>query len=368
VSPARRLLVVSELPPPYGGLSVHTERLCATARRRGWDVTVVSPPHYRGAPDERFRALRVLAVQLRHLARVFSTPADVVHDHVSTYAIGAGASRTALALQVALLLVLRARRAPWILSCGNGLLPGFLERTSPRLRALYRALYGGVCAGIAKNEPILRAFADLGIAQRRVIGTFLDPVAPATGRPLAPAIEAFLAAHPRAVVTAGFRFEPLYHVDAVVRAVGALRAAGDAKIGLVVLATEAEDEVGKPAYDAALRETGLEPHVLLLRDVDHALEVIARGSVFVRATDFDGDANTVKEAMMVGVPVLATDLPNRPPGIELIPRGLDGLAERIAALLDRPDAAALARNRAFVREDIARNADAIFGLYEEALR
>ena len=98
-------------------------------------------------------------------------------------------------------------------------------------------------------------------------------------------------------------------------------------------------------------------------------DVLARTQLLVRATDFDGDANTVKEAMMLGVPVLATDLPNRPPGIDLVARdALGTLGPRIAALLDAPDPAALARNRAFVREDIERNAAAIFGLYAEVRR
>jgi glycosyltransferase involved in cell wall biosynthesis len=369
---AGRLLLVSELPPPYGGLSVHTERLCAEARRRGWEVTVATPPPHTEPRRARFRRLQLFAVQARFLARVATTPCDVLHDHVSTYSIGA-AGGIAFALHVALVAILRLRRVPWILTCGNGLLPGLLERTPPWRRAVHRWLYAGVRAGIAKNEPILRAFDALGIGGRsRVVGTFLPPVAQPAGRPLAAPIESFLAAHPRCVVTAGFRFEPLYHLEAVVRGVAAARAAAPAgapEIGLVVLASRAEDAAGKAAYDAALSETGIAAHVLLLRDADDALEVIARTRLLVRATDFDGDANTVKEAMMLGVPVLATDLPNRPPGIELVARdALATLGPRIAALLEAPDPAALARNRDFVRDDIARNAGAIFGLYAEVRR
>lgn len=369
---AKRLLIVSQLPPPYGGLSVHTERLCAAARQRGWRVAVLSPPPYALAPDAHFRRLRILAAQLRYLARAALTPCDVVHDHISTYSIGAP-GRGALVLQVALLLALRARRSPWVLSCGNGLVPALLSSASPRIRRLYRWLYAGVQVAIAKSEPILSAFEELGLGDRsRLVGTFLEPVKPPSTRPLDPTVEAFLAAHPRCVVSAGFRFEPLYHLDAVVRGVAAARAGaapGSPAIGLVVLASRAEDAAGKAAYDAALDGTGLAPHVLLLRDVDDALDVIARARLFVRATDCDGDANTVKEAMMLGVPVLATDLPNRPPGIELVARdALDALGGRIAALLERPDAAALDRNRSFVREDIERNASAIFGIYEEVLR
>jgi glycosyltransferase involved in cell wall biosynthesis len=360
---------VSMLPPPYGGLTVHTQRLVAAARRRGWRVAVVSPP---GAPAGPIRRLRGLAQQLGYLARVLLTPCDVVHDHISTYSIGPG-SRATPVFHAALLLVLRARRVPWILSCGNGLLPGLLASSSSRQRALYRYLYAGTRAAIAKNAPILAAFDELGIGDRsRVIGTFLEPVLPACAPSLAPAVASFLAMHPRCVVTAGFRFEPLYHLEAVVRAVARVRATtepGAAPVGLVVLASVDEDPTGKSAFDDALRETGLGPHVLVLRDVDDALEVMSRARVFVRATDCEGDANTVKEAMLVGVPVLATDLPGRPPGLELIPLdALDRLGERLLTLLEKPDPEAIERNRVFVREDITRNTAALFDLYEEVLR
>jgi glycosyltransferase involved in cell wall biosynthesis len=110
-------------------------------------------------------------------------------------------------------------------------------------------------------------------------------------------------------------------------------------------------------------------HVLVLRDVDCALDVMARAAVLVRASDFDGDANTVKEAMLLGVPVLATDLPGRPPGLELVARGdFRALGEKLRRMLESPDPDCTERNRAFARADIERNEAAIFGLYEEALR
>jgi glycosyltransferase involved in cell wall biosynthesis len=368
----RRLLLVSHLPPPYGGLAVHTQRLQAEATRRGWHVSVPLRPREPEPPPGFLRRTRLLVAELGYLGRVLVTPADVIHDHLSTYAIGVR-SPAALALQIALLVVLRMKRRPWIVSCGNGLVPGALARTGPRLRRLYRWLYASVRAGIAKNDPILDVFRELGLGDRsRVVGTFLDPGRSGTSRPLGREIEAFLAAHPQCVVTAGFRFEPLYHLEAVVRAVAAVRAArpgGSPELGLVVLGSHAEDPIGKADYDAALRETGLAPHVLLLRDVDDALTVIARGSVFVRATDVDGDANTVKEAMMVGTPVLATDLPNRPPGIERFALSeLHTLGARLRPLLEERDPIRIERNRAFVSEDIARNTAAIFALYDEALR
>lgn len=366
----RRLLLLTRLPPPYGGLTVHSERLAAAAARRGWRVTVMTPPAPPDPAPRPFRRVRLAARQLAWLARLRSASCDVLHDHISTYAIGARDPQ-AIALQLGLLAALRLNGAPWILSCGNGLLPGLLSATSPRLRSVYCRLYTGVRAAIAKNQPILEAFAELGLADRsRVVGTFLEPRAPSPTAPLAPEVESFLRAHPACVATAGFRFEPLYHVDAVVRAAAAvrrLRPPDAPQVGVVVFGSHHEDPEGKAALDAAVAETGMEPHVLVLRDVDDALQVMARAAVLVRASDFDGDANTVKEAMLVGVPVLATDLPGRPPGVGLVAKGdFRALGEKLRHTLESPDADRIERNRAFVRSDIERNEAAIFALYEEA--
>jgi hypothetical protein len=135
----------------------------------------------------------------------------------------------------------------------------------------------------------------------------------------------------------------------------------------VLLASRQEDPAGKGRLDAAVRDTGMEPHVLVLRDVDYALDVVARGAVFVRATDVDGDANTVKEAMLLGVPVLATDLPGRPPGIHTIPRDdLGQLPARLRDLIDGADPDRARRNEAWVRGDVERNIEALLGAYREA--
>ena len=78
-------MLLTELPPPYGGLSVHSERLRATLERHGWDVQVVISPPRLPPGAGRFRALIGLGF---YFARILRTPCTLVHDHVSTYSIG----------------------------------------------------------------------------------------------------------------------------------------------------------------------------------------------------------------------------------------------------------------------------------------
>lgn len=370
---AQRLLLLSQLPPPYGGLAVHTERLRSLFEREGWRVDVLTPPGAWSIPPGPLRRLRALGAQVRFLARLLCRRCTVLHDHVSTYPLGDRGLRAVLP-HAAMLLALRLGASPWVVSCGNGRLPSRLADMPPRLRQIYRWLYRGATFAIAKNERILEAFQALGFGGRvQVIGTFLEPLRAGASRPLPPEVEAYFAAHPLCVLTAGFRFEPVYHLDAVVRAVAHLRREGPSRglperAGLVVLASRVEEPVGKAAFDAALAETGLAEDVLVLRDVDHALEVMSRASVCVRATDYDGDANTVKEAMLLGVPVLATDVPGRPPGITRIGVGeLGELGSRLVELLLTFDTSRREAARAYVLGDIERNADAIRAVYQRAM-
>jgi glycogen synthase len=61
--------------------------------------------------------------------------------------------------------------------------------------------------------------------------------------------------------------------------------------------------------------------VLLAGDVPHAvaLELIGRASAFLRTTKYDGDALSVREALTLGVPAIATTTRLRPPGTVPIP-------------------------------------------------
>jgi len=369
-SEGRSVLVLSEFPPPFGGLTVHSERLCETLAQRGWTVRRLSPPSPPGPGVRRLRRVRILRDQLRFIGRLFFTSHDLLHDHISTYWVGA-AGTSGLIWTLPRLLALRWNRTPWVVTCGNGLLPAQLAKRPGWLRTIFRRLYAGAAWGIAKNEPIRAAFCELGLDERAsVVGTFLQPLVPSAAPPLPNDVERFLSAHPLCVMTATFRFEPLYHLHDVVRAVGWVRSHArenglGGQVGLLAFASMAEDPEGAATFRAALEQAGIAEHVLVLRDVDNALQVMERAALFVRATDFDGDSNSVKEAMMLGVRVLATDLPGRPPGVDLIDRSdLAELGPRVLQLLQTVDPDRLEANRAFIARDIQRNADDIVAVYE----
>ena len=75
-------------------------------------------------------------------------------------------------------------------------------------------------------------------------------------------------------------------------------------------------------------------NIFLVIDIAHSilLHLIARADVLLRLTQYDGDAISVREALFLNTPVIATDTGMRPDGVRLVSRGLDAaeLMERIA--------------------------------------
>jgi glycosyltransferase involved in cell wall biosynthesis len=180
-------------------------------------------------------------------------------------------------------------------------------------------------------------------------------------------LERFLDTHSPRLVTIGL-LEPEYDLPLQIQALGDLLAAHP-RAGLVI--------VGSGSLEASLRDrlrrTPWRDHVLLYGDLDHdkTLAVLGRGDVFLRTTKYDGDALSVREALALGVPVVATRTALRPAGVRLVDVGdCRGVADAIRQCLaergttpasgpfePRPD------ERAMPPDNIA----ALVRLYDEAL-
>ncbi|MCU1277674.1 MAG: group 1 glycosyl transferase, partial [bacterium] len=79
----------------------------------------------------------------------------------------------------------------------------------------------------------------------------------------------------------------------------------------------------EPALAAAARARGLDGSVHHLGELERrrALAVVATADLFVRPTLADGDAISVREAIALGRPVIASAVGTRPPEAALFPAG-----------------------------------------------
>jgi glycosyltransferase involved in cell wall biosynthesis len=124
---------------------------------------------------------------------------------------------------------------------------------------------------------------------------------------------------------------------------------------------------GKDSSQAGLEATiaahGLENHVLVTGGIPDFMALLARADVFVRPTLVDGDSMSVREALSVGTPTVASDTVHRPPGVSCYRTGeVDDLVvkldEALAASRGDPETA---------RKESEANLAALLDIYRDVV-
>ncbi len=105
-------------------------------------------------------------------------------------------------------------------------------------------------------------------------------------------------------------------------------------------------------------------HILLAGDTDRdvVLHLIGMADLMLRTTMFDGDAISVREALFLGTPVVATDNGMRPEGLKLIPmQDIDALEKAIKQEFEQKETLLPST------EDGSKNVRDVIELYEDVL-
>jgi glycosyltransferase involved in cell wall biosynthesis len=126
-------------------------------------------------------------------------------------------------------------------------------------------------------------------------------------------------------------FRPEYGFELLVQAMQRLRKSYP-NIGCLVMGA-GEDHAQAMAL---VERSGLNDTIYLAGDVEHdlCLALMSRSAAFIRPTYIDGDSISVREAISLGVPVVASDVGQRPEGVVLFKAGdVDGLVEQLTTVL-----------------------------------
>jgi glycosyltransferase involved in cell wall biosynthesis len=171
---------------------------------------------------------------------------------------------------------------------------------------------------IGVNEEIIGFLQKMRVRpeQARLISPYAFLSGSDPERALPPALSEFFAAHDPVLTSVGL-LEPEYDLPLQIAALTPLREKFP-RAGLLL--------IGSGSLEASLREriaaSPSGPDILLAGDVPHAVTMaaMARSRVMLRTTLYDGDALSVREALQLGTPVIASDNGMRPEGVRLIPK------------------------------------------------
>jgi glycosyltransferase involved in cell wall biosynthesis len=335
-------------PPPEGGVQTNLVAIRRFLLSREIPCAVINLTRYRREdrdeiyyPKNPFEALKLLA-RLR---------CDIIHLH-----IGGDLSMRLMMLALVCNLI-PSRKTVLTFHSGGYPLSNAGKMANPlTFRGFVLRRFDRV---IGVNQELKDLFQRFGVAEERIRLILPHAISPdLIEKSLPERLSRFFQAHDPTLLTVS-GLEPEYDLPLQINLLAQVRErfpdAGLAIIGSGSLEAELRDLIqSKPYAD----------HVLLCGDVPHpgALRAIAESDLFLRTTLYDGDSISVREALFIGTPVIATDNGMRPDGAHLIPcsdpdallRAIEHVLTQFAPESPRGDAG-------------ERNIEEVFELYKELL-
>lgn len=304
-----RVLLVGDYPPPYGGIAVHVRHLSRTLPRHGITCRVLNIGQSRRVSSSEYESAPRAGDFLRTLIR-YARAGYLLHLFTN------GENPKSWMLTLVVGLAGRIWRTPAVVTITSGGAPAYLAGARSWLRSMARLALALPAAVVCRTDAIADAVRPWRAADVRVMPAFsLTRLRPAERPP--ESVTAFAAVHrPLLVSVAILSWE--YDVPTLLQAFRDLRKQHPAA-GLVI--------VGAGQDEARIRELiglwRLGDAVLLAgwMAYEECLATIRMADVFVRTTLYDGDASSVREALALGVPVVASRTDFRPAGPTLFTPG-----------------------------------------------
>jgi len=301
-----KILQIGNFPPPMCGWSIHTELLHRALRARGVASRVldIGPSRQIVGRDcePTFGALDYLW-KLFHYRRLGYT----FHAHVN------GDSWKGYVLALMAVLIGRMSGRPALLTFHAGPVQQRFPRQQGFWFRAFQLLFRSSGQIICNHEPVRALIMAYGVPAERVhaIPAFSIQYGEGPQAVLPSHLERFAETHSPLVFSYTL-FRPEFTVELLIEAVRELRSDFPA-LGLLIVGPKETP----PEVTAALTAAGIGPHVVVAGNLPHDefLAAMRRADVVVRTHLRDGVCSSVLEALMLGIPVVASEDGIRPPSV-----------------------------------------------------
>ncbi|MEN4478575.1 glycosyltransferase [Mycolicibacterium cosmeticum] len=319
--------LVGPFPPPYGGMAVYFSALEAGLRQDGM-VPLRIPVPYAEVGGRR-RDLRRILVFARAALTVLRVRPDVVHCVTG--------SQPNLLGNLLPLVAARITGRPGVLSIAGGEFATAVTGYRGARRLLVRFILTRPQLALACTPEIAEALAAIGVQQSHMVTMSnalplrLDPRADQE----LPAEVADFADNHAPLLASISGWYGLYGSQDLIEAVRRLRPSNP-NLGLVLMVKGGGDAGFRAGLLDVLARDELRDAVVVREDECAVFPILRRADAFVRTPHHEGDAISVREAMAVGTPVVASDVGFRPRGVVCYRAAdVDDLAARLGDTIDR---------------------------------
>ena len=305
------ILQLGPYPPPEGGISRNMLAIRDEVLARGHKCSIIATTRSsRVVEDENVYHPRSVFALLR---LVSSLKFDVLHLH-----IGGNVSRRVLALAFVCSFFGRNKS---VLSLHSGAYPFTNEAQKASPNSIRGRIFRRFSRIIAVNEAIADVFRRYGVPVDRI--KVISPYSlrlPDEDVTVPKELADFCKQHSPLLISVGGLekdYDPLFQIDAMKDALAEFP-----NTGLMIVG----DGSMRSDVEAAVAARGYAENILLAGNIEHVvtLHLINDADILLRTTLFDGDAISVREALFLNTPVIATDTGARPEGVHLIGIGDKG--------------------------------------------
>jgi len=327
----RDVLLIGPYPPPYGGPGVHMMHLRRALEAEGAKCVVLSIWASKGAPApdvlQARSGVEYCMTVLRYLRQGFH-----VHHFFNVE------SWKAIALAALAATLARITNGSYSIGFIGGPTQRYLDRSSILWGQLLRMTLKSAEFIICNNELVLSALTRRGAPVSRVhpIPAFHAEQVAEIGN-LEPECEEFVQAHdPVLCAIVHPRFEtgiPHHEMNLLIQALDIL-SNSFSQVGCVVMGGAGYVS----EYAQAVEQAGLADHFHFAGELSHGdcLAVMRASSVFVRAYLRDGTSSSVREALALGTPAVASRNPQHPLSAEQFePNSASSLAAAVTRVVDK---------------------------------
>lgn len=338
-----KILLIGDYPPPMGGIAVHVQQLHHAFVRQGLTCKVLDIGK-RGRADPGVINGRGYKNFGRELLR-HAKQGWILHLHTS------GNNPKAWTVAMSVAIAGQMFGTPTVLTVHSGLVPQRFP-ADPGLRRRAQVAMVGYTHIVTVSEPVKEALIDAAVRPSKL--SMFPAFCASEVRPgEAPLLLSEVRARRRPLIAIAHHPSPVYGRTLMMEA-ASLLAPKFQDIGIAFFGPG----TGSAEYLEDAKRFGVEHLLEDFGELDHpqALAVIAAADAFVRPTTADGDSVSVREALTLGVPCVATDVAYRPPGT-IVARAADpaDLAAKIeGALENRPSPTVQPDAVLFLRELYAR--------------
>ena len=321
-----KIALIGPCPPPYGGVSVHVQRLWAFLLSNRIQCTVynLSPYLKKGRNVINIR-------KIKNLPHILNPKGSIIHIHNSGINLK----------EIMIFSLLSKFRGRELIMTFHSLRDD-VEHFNLLKKMILRVFMGLISHYVAVGPQIKNKLLFLNVNSNKisVIPAFLPPTIKQRDISEIPQeIWDFIENHNPVISANAFRIkfynnQDLYGIDMCVDLCANLMIAHP-QIGLVFCLPNIGDYGYFNKMKQQIVEKGIENNFLFVRRPYQFYPILMKSDLFVRPTNTDGDAVSIREALHFKIPAVASDIVPRPEGsVTFKNRHIDDFILKVKDILD----------------------------------